>query len=360
LIPGARGEADVAAFIVEWAGMAGLETIVQEAAPGRPNVIVIARGTGGGRNLMLNGHMDTVGLADMEDPFSGRVTDNKLFGRGAYDMKAGIAASLIAAKRARSSNLRGDVIMTGVADEEVASLGTQAILRELPRWRADAVIVAEPTEMDIAVAHKGFVWFEIETFGVAAHGSRPQLGVDAITKMGKVLVELEKLDLELRSQPTHSYLGSGSIHAGTIRGGQEVSSYPAFCTLQVERRTIPGETPDCAEAQLQSILDRLAGTDEAFSARLTRGLAREPFQAGDDAPLVRLCQEKLAQVTGSPAKIGAVSFWADAALFAAAGLPTVLLGPRGFGAHGAVEWIDLDSVRQCADAYAAVAHEFCA
>jgi acetylornithine deacetylase len=359
LVASAKGEADIAAFIAGWATRAGLEVITQDAAPGRPNVIVIARGSGGGKNLMLNGHIDTVGLTDMVEPFSGRVEGNKLYGRGAYDMKAGVAASLMAAKRARSLNLRGDVIVTGVADEEMASLGTQAILRELHRWRPDAVIVTEPTEMEIAVAHRGFVWFAVETFGVAAHGSRPHLGVDAIVKMGKVLVELEKHDLDLRAKPTHPHLGSGSVHASLIGGGQEMSSYPACCKLQLERRTIPGESPALAQAQLQTLLDRCAGADSAFKARLTRGLARDPFEVSEDAPIVQLCREKLARITGQPAIVGGVSFWADAALFSAAGLPTVLLGPQGFGAHGAVEWIDLDTVQRCADVYTAVAQEFC-
>ncbi len=359
LLAGAKGEADIAAFIVQWASRAGLEAIVQEAAPGRPNVIVIARGSGGGKSLMLNGHIDTVGTAGMAQPFSGRVEDGKLYGRGAYDMKAGLAAGLMAAKRARSLHLAGDVIVTGVADEEAASAGSAAILREIHRWRPDAVIVAEPTEMEIAVAHKGFAWFDVETFGVAAHGSRPHLGVDAVVKMGKVLQALEEHDLALRAHPTHPHLGSGSVHAGIIQGGQEVSSYPAYCKLQVERRTVPGETPDLAQAQLQALLDRCASADSSFKAKLTRGLARDPFEVGESAPIVQLCREKLAQVTGHPANVGGVSYWADAALFSAAGLPTVLLGPTGFGAHGVVEWVDLDSVEGCADVYTAVAQALC-
>ncbi len=359
LIPGARGEAEIAAFIAEWAGRAGLEVFTQVAAPGRPNVIVVARGSGGGRNLMLNGHMDTVGLAEIHEPFSARVENEKLYGRGAYDMKAGLAAGLLAAKRARSLGLRGDVIVTAVADEEMASLGTQAVIRELERWRPAAVIVAEPTEMELAVAHKGFVWFDVETFGVAAHGSRPQLGVDAIAKMGQVLVDLERLDRDLRAHPTHPHVGSGSVHASLIQGGQEMSSYPAYCKLQLERRTVPGETAELAQAQLQALLDRRAAADDAFRAGLTRGLVRDPFEVDADAAIVQLCRQHLARVTGRPAEIGGVSFWADSALFAATGLPTVLLGPRGFGAHGAVEWIDLASVRQCADVYTAVAQDYC-
>ena len=282
-----------------------------------------------------------------------------MYGRGVYDMKAGVAASLMAAKRAKALNLRGDVIVAAVADEEVASLGTQAVLAELRRWPADAVIVTEPTEMELDVSHKGFVWFDIETYGVASHGSRPHLGVDAIAKMGKVLVELEQHDLDLRAHPTHRYLGSGSIHAGTIQGGQEVSSYPAYCKLMVERRTVPGETADLAQAQVQAILDRCAAADSTFRAKLTRGLAREPFDVDEAAPFVQLCQRHLAQATGRPARVSGASYWCDAALCCAAGLPTVILGPTGAGAHASVEWIDLDTVQQCADVYTAVAREFC-
>ncbi len=357
---GAKGEADVAAFIAAWATRVGLEVITQDAAPGRPNVIVIARGSGGGKNLMLNGHTDTVGVAGMEEPFRARKEESRMYGRGSYDMKAGLAASLIVAQRALSLNLRGDVIVTCVVDEEMLSIGTEAICRELHRWRPDAVIVTEPTEMELMVAHRGFVWFDIETFGVAAHGSRPHLGVDAIAKMGRVLVELEKHDLALRANPTHPFLGSGSLHCSLIEGGQEMSTFPAHCELRVERRTIPGETLDLAQQQLQMILDDCANADSKFQAKLTRGFARDPFETQPDSPFVGLCQRHLAQVMGSPAKIGGVSFWADSALFSAAGVPTVLLGPRGFGAHGAVEWADLDSVQQCADVYTAVAQEFCA
>ncbi len=359
LIPGAQGEEAIAAFIMRWARDAGLEAIVHYAALGRPNVVVIARGSGGGRSLMLNGHIDTVGVADMPTPFSAHIEDNKLYGRGAYDMKGGVAASLVAAKRAKALNLRGDVIVTAVADEEVASIGTQAIIRDLDRWRPDAVIVTEPTELELAVAHKGFVWFDVETFGVAAHGSRPHLGVDAIAQMGKVLVALAQHDHVLRASPAHPYLGTGSVHASLIHGGQELSSYPAYCKLQLERRTIPGETADDAQVQLEALLDQFRRADATFQATLTRGLVRDPFEVAESVPFVQVCQRQLSAVLRRPVTTGGVSFWADSSLFAAAGLPTVLLGPRGFGAHGAVEWVDVETVAQCADVYVAVAQTFC-
>lgn len=359
LIAGAAGEATIAQFVANWAREAGLAVEIQPVADGRPNVIITARGSGGGKSLMLNAHMDTVGVTGMTNGLAPRVEGNRLYGRGSYDMKASLAACLITAKRAKALNLRGDVIVTAVSDEEVASIGTQAICRDLARWRPDAVIVTEPTEMEIAVAHKGFVWFDIETFGMAAHGSRPHLGVDAIVKMGKVLTALEQLDLHLRAEIGHSYLGSGSIHASLINGGQELSSYPAHCKLQVERRTLPSENAEIAEAQLQAILNNCAAADAAFKATLTRGLVRDAFEVPETAPIVQLCVKHVQNITGNPAKIGGVSFWADSAFFASAGVPTLLLGPRGFGAHGVVEWVDLDTVHQCADIYLAVAQAFC-
>ncbi|HET9920604.1 MAG TPA: M20/M25/M40 family metallo-hydrolase, partial [Ktedonobacteraceae bacterium] len=236
LVPGGAGEGEIARFVANWLEQAGLEVTIEEAAPQRPNVIAVARGSGGGRSLLLNAHMDTVGVAGMERPHEPYIEENRLYGRGAYDMKGGLAAILVAGAAAKQRDLRGDVIVTAVCDEEYASIGTASVVKN---WRADAAIVTEPTELDICVAHKGFCWLDIETTGVAAHGSLPELGVDAIAKMGKVLVALEALDRSLRAAPSHPLLGSGSLHASLIAGGQELSSYPERCLLNVERRTVP-------------------------------------------------------------------------------------------------------------------------
>ena len=360
LVRGGAGEGAVARFIADWARANGLRAEISEAAPGRPNVVVTAAGTGGGRTLMLNGHMDVVGVTGMDAPFTPRIADGRLYGRGAYDMKAGVAASLITAKRAAALGLRGDVVVACVADEEVASIGSQAIAAQIARWNPDAVVVTEPTELEMIIAHKGFVWFEIETHGVAAHGSRPQLGVDAIAKMGAVLVEIERLDRRLRSGPRHDFLGTGSIHASLIQGGQELSSYPAQCVLGLERRYVPGETAASTTAELQSIVDGLAMLDPQFDATLRPGLTRPPFGIAPDAPLVRMLSRHAQAVTGSALTLAGASFWADAALFAAAGVPTVMFGPRGEGAHAAVEWVELASVAQCAEIYTRLAVEVCA
>ncbi len=352
LVPGAPGEEEVARYVGRWLEDAGFAVEVEEAAPGRPNVVGVARGSGGGRTLMLNAHMDTVGLGGMEKALEPSVENGRLYGRGAYDMKGSLAAILVAARDAAAGGLAGDVVVTAVADEEAASVGTAAVAASRP---ADGAIVAEPTELQVAVAHRGFVAFELETVGRASHGSRPELGIDAIAHMGYVLVGLHALDRSLRAEPGHPLLRTGSLHAGVIEGGVEFSTYPDRCLLTGERRTIPGETTEAVLQELVELLDR-AGRDEAdFEGSARVSFARDPFEVPSDDPLVELVKRHAAAngVVGVP-------FWTDAALLAGAGIPTVVFGPAGEGAHADVEWVDLASVERCAEVLAAVTREFCA
>jgi acetylornithine deacetylase len=345
LVPGGAGEGEIAKLIGSWFEDAGLEVESEELAPGRWNVVGIARGSGGGRTLLLNAHMDTVGTAGMERPLEPREEGGRIYGRGAYDMKASLAGIMLAGARAVEAGLRGDVIVTAVADEEVGSIGSEAAAR---RYGADAALVAEPTEERLAIAHRGFAWIEIETAGKAAHGSRYDLGEDAIARMGHVLVRLEELDRDLRGRAPHRLLGTGSAHASLIEGGIELSTYPDRCVVQAERRTLPGETEADAAAEAQALLGDLSG-----SARIT--FFREPFEVDEQHEFVDLVR----RLAVEPEIIG-VPFWADSALFAAAGIPTVVYGPAGEGAHAAVEWVDVASAERCAELYASLAAEFCA
>jgi acetylornithine deacetylase/succinyl-diaminopimelate desuccinylase-like protein len=349
---GGGGEAEIAAFVAEWADGAGLEVELDEAAPGRPNVITTARGTGGGRTLLLNAHTDTVGHGGMADPLVPRVQEGRLFGRGSYDMKGGLAACLAAAAEVARRGLRGNVVMTAVVDEEAASIGTQSMLQHV---RADAAIVAEPTQMRVCVAHKGFVGFELETVGRAAHGSRPDLGVDAVAKMGHALVGLDALDRSLREHPTHTLLGSGSVHAGVIAGGAEYSTYPARCLLEGERRTVPGESLHQVEGELQGLLDGARRADPAFQGAWRVVAERRPFEVSEHDEIVRLVRE----YAGAGEVVGE-SYWTDAALIAESGVPAVVFGPGGEGAHADVEWVSIADVERCAAVLVSVASEFCA
>jgi acetylornithine deacetylase len=356
VVEGGSGEMRLARFVAEWCERAGLETTLTELAASRANVVAVARGSGGGRSLMLNAHMDTVGVAGMTDPFAPRIEAGRLYGRGAQDMKGSLAACMLATAGARRGGLRGDVILTAVADEEFASLGTEAVAAGL---MADAAIVTEPTELRLAIAHRGFVHLEVEVQGRAAHGSRPDLGVDAIAKMGRVLVGIEELDRRLRADPTHRFLGSGSVHASLIDGGQEFSSYPARCRLLAERRTIPGETAEHAERELRDIVARVGEGDPDFSAEVRAPISREPFGIDENAEVVQLVHRHAAAVLGAEPEIVGVPFWADSALLATAGIPTVVFGPLGEGLHSEVEWVDIASLERCVEIYSAVAAELC-
>lgn len=357
LVPGGTGEGRIAAFVADWLRGHGLEVRVEETTrAGRPNVIAVARGTGGGRSLMLNAHMDTVGVAGMENPFSAEVKSGRLHGRGAVDTKAALAAFMCATAAAHELRVRGDVILTAVVDEEYASAGTEEVVR---RWKADAAIVGEPTGLDIVTEHKGFAWFEVETSGVAAHGSLPDEGVDAIAMMGRVLVAFDDHAAELRRGTPHYSLGTGSMHASLISGGQELSSYPASCMLSVERRTIPGESIDAIERGLSAILDGLRRADPRFKATLRRTFVRQPLEAPRDAPIAQTLARQVRSVTGKEAVFSGVSGWLDSALIAGAGIPTVVLGPDGTGLHGKEEWVDLASVRSCRDIILGTIGEFC-
>jgi acetylornithine deacetylase len=342
LIQGAAGEAEIARYVAEWSERASLEVEVEEAAPGRPNVIATAPGSGGGRSLLLNAHMDTVGIDTMDAPFDARVEDGRLYGRGSYDMKGSLAAILLVAAEAKRRGLRGDIVVAAVADEEVASIGTEALVASGRRF--DAAVIAEPTELDVAIAHKGFVGFEIETRGRAAHGSRPDLGEDAIARMGPVLTRLDDLASRLLANASHPLLKSGSVHASLIEGGQEFSSYPERCKLTGERRTLPGESVADVERELGEVA-------ADWEHRVV--MSREPFEVAEEEEIVRLVHGH-----AGTAIIG-VPFWTDAALVSASGVPTVVFGPHGEGAHAAVEWVDLASVERCVEVLLAVAQDFC-
>jgi acetylornithine deacetylase len=203
------------------------------------------------------------------------------------------------------------------------------------------------------------VHVEIETRGRAAHGSLPEVGIDAIAKMGRVLVAIEQLDDRLRSNPSHRYLGSGSVHASLIEGGQEYSSYPARCVLQAERRTIPGETVRSVESELQAVVQQAAEGDRDFDAEVRVLASREPFEIDEGEPIVRSVRRSAAVVVGREPELVGVPFWADSALLADAGIPTVLFGPGGEGAHAEVEWVEMADLERCAEIYLAVATELC-
>jgi acetylornithine deacetylase len=355
LVPGAPGEAQAAECLAAYLREAALDVTVTEVAPGRPNVVGVLEGAQPGPTLLLCGHLDTVGVEGMDDPFTPVERDGRLYGRGAQDMKSGVAACVGAARLLAAEGLsRGRLLVAGVADEEYASLGAEALVRD---WRADGAVIAEPTDLSVAVAHKGFAWMELQSYGKAAHGSRPEDGRDAIMAMGRVLGVLERFDQELRARPTHPLLGSGSLHASTISGGTEASVYPAHCRLFVERRTLPGEDGARALHEIEQMLAVLRSNDPEFRADVRLVVERAGYDLDERAELPQ--QLVVAgRARGLEARITGMSYWTDAAILGAAGIPTVIFGPRGAGLHSPVEYVDLASVDECAYTLAALARQF--
>jgi len=360
LIPGGAGEAAIAAYTAASLTQIGLEVAIHEPEPGRPSVVGILPGLNpaAGRSLMLNAHYDTVGVADMLEPFSGAVRDGRVYGRGAYDMKGSLAACMAAAKALLDAgiSLPGSLLVAAVADEEYASLGTADLIQ---RYTIDGAIVTEPTELDLCLAHKGFIWLEVETSGRAAHGSRFDLGLDANMRMGRFLAELDKLEQALRARPGHPLTGPPSLHAAMIQGGTEYSAYAAKCRLQIERRTIPGESQAPIVAEIQAIVDRLAAADPTFKASVKPLFVRDAFEVSAGATIVQAVHGAATGVLGhEPALVGQTP-WMDSALLDAAGVETVVIGPAGAGAHARVEWVDIASVAKLAQILAQTAVAYC-
>ena len=358
LAPGAPGEAEIAGYVASWLGDAGLDVMVDEPEPGRPSVVARLRGTGGGRSLMLNAHMDTVDVLGMTDPWSGAVRDGKLYGRGAYDMKGSLAACMTAAKTLAGSGTRlgGDLVIAAVADEEYGSIGTAGILATV---HTDAAIVTEPTSLRICRAHKGYLWIEVEVEGRAAHGSRFDLGIDANLRMGRFLTALEGLERELRGRLPHPLVGPPSLHAALLEGGTGLSTYAAKSVVRIERRTIPGETEASAVAEIDALLDSLRGDDPTLQIRRRTFFSRDSFEIGPDAGIVRTLDAAARTVLPEPPLHVGDTPWMDSALTAGAGIETVVFGPHGTGAHADVEWVDVESVVQTSEVLIATARAWC-
>ncbi len=358
LVPGAMGEDNVAQVVAEALRGARLDVEVSEAAPGRPNVVGVMDGKKSGPTLMLCGHIDTVGVAGMTAPFDPVIRNGRLYGRGSQDMKGGVAAMIGAAVRlSKSGGLpAGRLLVAAVADEEYASLGAEALVA---RWRADSAVVAEPTDLTIATGHKGFTWVEILTEGIAAHGSRPREGRDAIVRMGRILSRLAILDRSLQAREPHPVMGTPSLHASVIAGGRELSTYPDLCRLQMERRSVTGENGATAISEIESILAELQAEDPEFRASATQLFDRLPYETPGNHYLVPALEESLKKC-GHPPRRGGVSFWTDAAVLGHAGIPSVIFGPGGKGLHSTEEYVLLDEVLLCRDVLAELSRLVCA
>lgn len=345
------GEGAIAAFAREWFASKRIKSTLEEVAPGRSNVVA-ELGRGSGPTLVLCAHLDTVGTDGMTiSPFKPNVRGNRVYGRGSYDMKGGVAAIMSAAAELASNPPPGKIIVALVVDEEYASIGTQAFVA---RHKADACIVTEASEARLILGHKGFIWVEIVTRGRAVHGSRWDIGVSAIGKMGRIIAALEQFDQKELRLRVHPLVGPASQHCSMVEGGSGLSTYAETCTLKLERRTLPGETPEQVMQELKAVVSSAGEEAEVRSL-----LDRPPLTCSRNAKIAECLRDAANSIIGTLPEETGVGYWMDTALFAAAGIATVDYGPTGSGAHEPVEWVELDSVVKCAAVLAESARLFC-
>lgn len=347
------GEQEIGDYIATKLTICGWEVVKTPLSENRLNVIAIWKGSGGGRSLLINAHMDTVGIGEMPDPFCARIDAGKLYGRGAYDMKGSIAAMMGLAKAVADFNIspKGDIILAFVADEEYASIGTESLL---VHYSADACIVTEPTDLKVCLGHRGFGVYEISTFGTTAHGGLHKEGVDANIKMGKVLNALsfhaEKLNLN-----SHPLFGGASLHVPLMSGGQSLFIYANKCTAKIERRTLPGESSASVKDEFQKILNELADGDPDFKYELIELMWRNPYEVKKEARIVSTLCNNLSK----PAEFIGHAWWEDSGLIGAAGIETVIFGPMGGGIHQPDEWVDIPSVQELSRILLATSITYC-
>ncbi len=336
------GEAPIATLTAGWLRDWGFQVELVDAAPGRPSVLARLE-RGAGPTLILNGHLDTVGVAGMTiDPFDPVVRDGRLMGRGSADMKGGVAAALAAARDAAAEGFAGTLIVALTADEEEAGRGARRLVAD--GLEADGAVVCEPTSLDIMPAHKGFTWAELTFRGRAAHGSRPDRGIDAIHHAGLFLARLGELESTLRTREPHPLLGHGSVHAGTIRGGAAPSVYPERCTLTLERRTLPGEGADAFRTELEFALGQLRSEVPSLDVSLEITLHRNGADVPADHPLPAALSDA-ARATGLAPAVAGMTAWVEAATFVEAGIPAVCFGPGSIeAAHTADESAPADEI----------------
>jgi acetylornithine deacetylase len=319
----------------------------QSVAPLRDNLVARCDVPGARRTLVLEAHQDTVPTDHMTiEPFAARIADGRLYGRGACDIKGGLAAMLAAFARLAREKPRGaaNVLLACTVDEEYTFLGVQRLVRDL---RADLAVVAEPTQLQIVHAHKGVVRWYVSTPGRSCHSSSPEQGVNAIYRMGRLLVAIEQYAQQLRTSRSDPLLGPATLSVGRIEGGTSVNTVPDRCRIEIDRRVIPGEDPMAAPGQLTSFLHE-AGIEFPFTAT-EPWMCKSALSPRGSEELVRRLGEVLDTVRGSHQVI-AVPYGTDASTIAEAGIPAVVFGPGDIAqAHTADEWVALEEVEQASE-----------
>lgn len=350
------GENQLAEYLGTYFQKLGLEVSYQQTE-GRKNIIAVLQGAGNGKSLILNAHTDTVGREGMENPFTPEIKEGRIYGRGAYDMKGGLVSILLAIKELVTSGKRltGDLIFAGVVDEEYASIGTEALVAD---YSADAAILCEPTDMRVVIANKGFSWIKMTVFGKASHGSKPHLGIDAIDQARKVMNAFHQMQQEFNKNK-HQYVGTPAIRISKIEGGLGLSTVADQCTLYIERRTLPHMKQQDVQKELEDVIQQLKSEDSDFDAEFEFIIFRGGLELSEDELIVKVLKSNHQEITKSVPEISGEPWWMDSALMGEHGIPTVVIGPTGDGAHAKIEYVEINSVVTLANILEKTVIEFC-
>jgi acetylornithine deacetylase ArgE len=348
---GGVSEAGVCAYIREFFARRGIETSEQEVFTSRPNLIARLPGRNPKRRVILEAHTDTASVQGMSiPPFEPRVADGRLYGRGACDTKAGLAAMMhaVASLKEDGRTPPCEVWLAAVADEEFSFRGVVKLCDGLS---AHAAMVAEPTELRAVIASKGVLRWSIAVRGQAAHSSKPHVGVNAITHMARVILAFEKDHRRLAKKP-HPLLGPATCNVGVIHGGVQVNVVPDSCVIEVDRRLLPGETADAVLEDYQRMFVELRTKHPSLDAVMERPmLVDEALETAPDSPPARLASRLLGDM-GLDATLGGVPFGSDASKLSRAGVPSLVFGPGSIDrAHAAVEYVEVDQVLRACEFY---------
>ncbi|MGA2461715.1 MAG: M20 family metallopeptidase [Candidatus Bathyarchaeia archaeon] len=362
-------EKQIAEFIADALETIGAEVSLQRVVNDRFNVIGKISGEADGHSLTLTGHLDTVPAGNMEiEPFAGTIRDGKIYGRGASDMKGALAAMICALRAVKESHvhLKGDLVFVGAIGEETTSEGTTYLVRNGPK--TDFAINGEPTNMDLAVAHKGSVLIQITASGKAAHCDTPWLGINAVEKMSKIVQTIaDRVPNELK-QKTHKYTGPPTINIAYISGGEwPYTVVPDECKIVIITGLLPEEKRESIPLLYERIIKELQTHDRELCAKvdiipietIPEGYNLS-FEIPESSPIVKSLKHCAMRVLGTGPKLVGVPYWCDASILSYAGVQTIIFGPGNIGvAHSSVEYVPVKDLINSSRVYALSALDIC-
>lgn len=362
-------EIEMVEAVVSFLSVEKIPYDLQNVGGQRNNIIATLVGSGGGSSLALSGHLDTVPLYNMEvNPFAAEITDGKIYGRGAVDMKGAVSAMLmtLAAFSRAGVPLKGDLIFAGVLAEETNSDGSETLIKS--GFHADGAIIGEPSNREYSIGHRGLEWIEVEFFGKTAHGCVPQDGINAIVHAARFINRVETELVPKLALRDHPHMGPSIMNFGRIEGGTQPSTVADRCIVKMDRRYIPSESLDEVIAEYQRILDQLAREDPKFKAELRLmdigkmpSFYHVPLETSPDDSIVEAVIGSIREISGMEPRMTTRRGWTDAAIFSHYGkIPTVVFGPGSLSrSHGKAEYITVEELAEGFRTYVAIAARFC-